>query len=230
MANLQAIDLFKSFGKGSAEVVALNNVSHVFKSGCFSIIRGPSGSGKSSLFGALGGLQAPTRGAVMLDKTNIWKLSETDRLLLRRQYFGFVFQAQGLFQALSSIEQIVFTLTSLGIRSEEAIKRAKNILEEVGLEKQINSLPSQMSGGQNQRVAIARMLAKEPQIILCDEPTSSLDSHNSRLISNLLLKYAKKYNSLVICMTHDDRMTEYGDQIIKIEDGLIKSIDGKISI
>lgn len=182
---------------------------------------GPSGSGKTSLLAALGGLQAPDEGSVIAFNENVWGSKSPSVRRYREKYCGYVFQSVGLFPALNALEQVAIPLKFLGHSNEVAKKTAINILEEVGLANKLGAKPHQMSGGENQRVAIARMLAKGPKLIFCDEPTSALDGENGAHIAKLLLDIASKKSAMILCVTHDERLMSYADRIIKIEDGSI---------
>ena len=189
--------------------------------GEFTLLMGPSGSGKSTLLAALGGLQPPTSGAVRFKDQSIWDLPSTKLDRFRRENCGFVFQSGGLFDSLTALQQIAIPLTYFGYSKPEAIDKARHALAEVDLADRQESLPEELSGGQNQRVAIARMLAKDPYLIFCDEPTSALDSHNGAVVAQLLRRAARKRNAMVLCVTHDDRLRPFADRILQIEDGRI---------
>lgn len=227
-AELEACKVSKFFGAADNRVVALNNVSLRLKKGQFALLMGPSGSGKSSLLAALGGLQAPSAGIVRFQGREVWSENDSEVTKYRRQHCGFVFQSGGLFPALSAVKQIAFPLIYLGIPKSEAYRRAKTALTELGLHDRPNSRPSEMSGGQNQRVAIARMLAKQPSLIFCDEPTSALDSENGETVARMLKLAAHTHNAVVLCVTHDDRLRPFADRVLEIKDGEITK-DSEVS-
>ena len=222
-APIKASALNKTFGLGKAQVIALNNVSVTFSAGEMTLVKGPSGSGKSSLLAALGGLQKPDTGAVNIADISVWELSQRGIDQFRRQYCGFVFQSMGLFSSLTALQQIVLPLQYMGIDAKTCEERAEAMLDEVGLLSKRDARPAQMSGGENQRVAIARMLAKHPNLIFADEPTSALDSANGQMVADLLHRSAKSHNAVVVCVTHDDRLLGHADRVIEMEDGKLKS-------
>jgi len=213
--------LSKHFGEKQRRVTAVSDVSFDLYLGEVTMLVGPSGSGKTSLLAALGGLQAPDEGEVLAFEENIWAKGDRSARYFRERYCGFVFQSVGLFPALTAIEQVAIPLTYLGHSSRAAKKQAQEMLIQVGLKDRLTSRPHQLSGGENQRVAIARMLAKRPKLIFCDEPTSALDGENGANVSKLLVNIAKKNNTMIFCVTHDDRLMKYADRIIKIQDGMI---------
>lgn len=211
------------FGRGAQKVVALNNVDLSLSPGEFTLLMGPSGSGKSSLVSNISGLQKPTSGQVTALGEKIWDLSPSRLNKFRRLNCGFVFQSGGLFLALTALEQIILPLTYMGTGKREARKRAEQALDEVGLLQRSFSRPLEMSGGENQRIAIARMLSKAPRLIFCDEPTSALDRSNGERVAKLLRKSARVHNAMVLCVTHDSRLQGYADRLIGIEDGILNS-------
>ncbi len=207
-------------------MTAFKNISLTLNSGELVLLRGPSGSGKTSLLASLGGLLLPDSGVVEAFNTPIWQLSDAKRGYFRARYCGFVFQSVGLFPALSALEQIAVPMLLMGKSRAEASRRARACLEMVGLAGRASSKPNEMSGGQNQRVAIARMIAKKPKIILCDEPTSALDGENGQMVGSILKKITKECNAVTICVTHDDRLLPIADRVIDIQDGEIVSDEG----
>lgn len=224
---LSARDLKRHFGSGAKIVRALDGVSIDLRRGELTLLKGPSGSGKSSLLAALSGLTRPDDGKVTALGEQLWRLPKWKRTRFRRKNCGFVFQAVGLFPALTAEQQIMLILEYTGVSKSEARARARAILDQVGLAGRYKSKPGTMSGGENQRVAIARMLAKRPSLIFCDEPTSALDKSNGKLVASLLQQTARSSNSMVFCVTHDDRLTPYADRIVEIEDGKLVSDTAK---
>ena len=220
-ALIQANKVRMEFGEAEQRIIALNDVSVSLFAGALTILRGPSGSGKSSLLSALGGLQKPSGGVIKAMGEDIWSLPETKLTAFRRRHCGYVFQSVGLFPALCALDQLVVPLRYLGFDVQSATYQAEQALAEVGLAERAHSLPSEMSGGQNQRVAIARMLSKDPAMIFCDEPTSALDTRNGARVAELLRNAAKARNAMVFCVTHDDRLSPFADRILDIEDGRI---------
>ncbi len=216
----------KFFGQAQSRVIALDDVSLRLYRGELALLMGPSGSGKSSLIAALGGLQAPDTGSVMFEDKDLWDTGSIRLNTFRRKHCGFVFQSGGLFPALSALKQVAKPLQYLGFEKTEAYRKATGVLTEVGLGDRLQSLPSEMSGGQNQRVAIARMLAKDPGLIFCDEPTSALDGESGAVVAKLLQRAAHERNAMILCVTHDDRLRPFADRILEIRDGRITS-DGR---
>lgn len=218
-----AKNVVKQFGQGDALITAMDHLNLTLNSGEMTLVKGPSGSGKSTLISSLGGLQRPDSGEVVVMGQNIWSLKESEIDKFRAQHCGFVFQSMGLFASLTAHQQIVLPLQYMGMKQKQAGEIADHLLDEVGLSHRRNNRPVQMSGGENQRVAIARMLAKEPKIIFADEPTSALDSKNGQIVADLLHRSAKNHDAMVLCVTHDDRLTGHADRILTIEDGKISS-------
>jgi putative ABC transport system ATP-binding protein len=182
---------------------------------------GPSGSGKTTLLTVLAGLLTPTAGSVHLLGENFTQLSQRQQAQFRLNHLGFVFQDFNLFPALSAIENIEVALNLKGIRGRQARQQAQELLDQVGLADYAQKRPPTLSGGQQQRVAIARALAGEPQLILADEPTASLDSQSGRSVMELLRKLAKDHRCTVLMVTHDPRILDLADQITYLEDGEI---------
>lgn len=213
----------KVFGQKRQRVVALDHIDLKLWRGELTLLMGPSGSGKSSIIASLGGLQKPDGGTVMAFDQNLWANSNVQLNRFRRQHCGFVFQAVGLFPALTAIDQIILPLSYLGFDSKTAKRAAEKALDDVGLSNRQFSRPDEMSGGENQRVALARMLAKSPALIFCDEPTSALDGKNGANVAGLLRQAASDYNAMILCVTHDERLRPFADRILEIEDGRIIS-------
>ena len=221
---IEAKGLVKRFKSGKAFVEVLKNVDFDARHGDLTMVMGPSGSGKSTLIAALSGLLRPEEGRVdALDVDDLWKLSlgKIDRF--RLDHCGFIFQGFNLFPALTALQQVEVVLKFQGLTPGQAKKRAIQALEEVGLGPRLHQRPSALSGGEKQRVAIARALAKDPQILFADEPTSALDGENGQIVIRLLRRAADEYGAAVICVTHDPRLEEWADRVIKIEDGVIIS-------
>lgn len=187
------------------------------------LVVGPSGSGKSTLLSMMSGLLRPDSGHVSALGTDLWSLAEKEIDLFRLQHCGFVFQGFNLFGSLTALENVILPLQYLGIRGAEAEKRALRALAEVGLETRSHLRPIELSGGEKQRVAVARALVKRPQLLFADEPTSSLDKTNGKIVTDLLEHIATEYGATVLVVTHDSRLMAYADRIITLEDGVICS-------
>ena len=219
MKILEIQNLSKTYGKGDVMVRALNNVSFSVEKGEFVAIVGPSGSGKSTLLHILGGVDTPTSGTVIIDKTDISSLDETALAIFRRRQIGLIYQFYNLIPILTVEENLTLPLLLDGRKPDKA--RLNDIITKLGLTNRIDHLPNQLSGGQQQRVAIGRALIINPALLLADEPTGNLDSENSREIIALLRKFNKEFNQTVIMITHDEKIALSADRIIAIEDGKI---------
>ena len=180
---------------------------------------GKSGSGKTSLIMLMGGLEKPSSGEIVFDQQSISSLSEDQLADIRKQKIGIVFQSFYLIPNYTALENVSLILEING--AENAKQQAEELLVQFGLKDRLNHFPTQLSGGEQQRVAIARSMAVKPKMILADEPTGNLDSENSDMISNLLFQYADKNQSSLVLVTHDLKFAEKCDRIIKIEDGMI---------
>lgn len=219
--DVKCLGLSKIYGAGAQMVEAVKDVDLELHQGSFTLLRGVSGSGKSSLLAMLSGLLVPSKGEVIALETDMWRLSTRRRKTFMRENCGFVFQSVGLFPSLTAQEQVMTLLLYIGYSKKEARRRALESLRQVGLAQRVNHKPNEMSGGENQRVAIARMLAKSPRLIFCDEPTSALDSYNADLVAELLKSATKEESAMVLCVTHDDRLLKYADRTVNISDGKI---------
>lgn len=219
MKILEVKNLCKTYGKGDTMVKALDNVSFSVEKGEFIAIVGPSGSGKSTLLHILGGVDVPTSGNVIIDKTDISQLNETALAIFRRRQIGLVYQFYNLIPILTVEENLTLPLLLDGKKPDEKI--VGNLVNQLGLEQRLQHLPNQLSGGQQQRVSIGRALINNPALLLADEPTGNLDSENSREIISLLRRFNKQSNQTVIIITHDERIALSADRVIAIEDGKI---------
>lgn len=219
MKILEVKNLCKTYGKGDTMVKALDNVSFSVEKGEFIAIVGPSGSGKSTLLHILGGVDVPTSGNVIIDKTDISQLNETALAIFRRRQIGLVYQFYNLIPILTVEENLTLPLLLDGKKPDTKI--VGNLVNQLGLEQRLQHLPNQLSGGQQQRVSIGRALINNPALLLADEPTGNLDSENSREIISLLRRFNKQSNQTVIIITHDERIALSADRVIAIEDGKI---------
>lgn len=212
-------NLTKTYGSGDGEVSALRGVNLSVSHGQSVAVIGSSGSGKSTLLHLLGGIDRPTAGKVFLEGRDVYAQSDERLSLFRRRRVGFVFQAYNLMPHLSVYENIVLPLGLDGRRADA--QRVGDLIELLGLADKRTSLPNQLSGGQQQRVAIARALVTQPAIVLADEPTGNLDSRTGSEVLNLLRASAVKLNQTLIIITHDDKVAQFCDRIVRIEDGVI---------
>jgi len=207
---------------GEIEVPALRGVNLKIKKGEFLAILGPSGSGKSTLLNAVGALDVPTHGRILLDNQDIERFSESHLAQIRGKKIGFIFQAFNLIPSLTALENVELPMTFQNVSNNKREKRAKELLTLVGLQDRMHHLPSQLSGGQQQRVAIARALSNDPEVILADEPTGNLDSKTGEDVLNFLKKLNKKEKKTIIMITHDTKSAKHADRIVYLTDGVIK--------
>jgi len=206
---------------GEVEVNALRGVSLAINQGDFVAITGASGSGKSTMMNLVGCLDLPTRGSIFLDGKGIAEMSESDLAQIRGKKIGFIFQQFHLIPTLSALENVMLPLEFQDISTDVAIKKAAEILHKVGLGDRIEHLPSQLSGGEQQRVAIARSLANNPDVVLADEPTGNLDSIAGANVLDLLENLWKKEGKTIIMVTHDLKLASHAKKIVQLKDGQI---------
>jgi putative ABC transport system ATP-binding protein len=223
---LSAHGLVKRFKTGRTFVEVLKGVDFHARHGDVTMVMGPSGSGKSTLIAALSGLLKPDQGTVNAMGEDLWsrKRGKIDRF--RLQHCGFIFQGFNLFPALTALQQVTTVLKYQGLSRGEARRIAVEALDEVGLKPRMNQRPSELSGGEKQRIAIARAIAKRPTLLFADEPTSALDGENGQVVIRLLRRAATEHKAAVICVTHDPRLESFADRIIHIEDGRIHAPGG----
>jgi putative ABC transport system ATP-binding protein len=219
-------DVTKIYGEGPAQVPALHGVNLEVRRGEVVLLMGPSGSGKTTLLSIMGCILGATSGSVKISGREITQLSEKELPQIRLQHIGFVFQGFNLFPTLTVGENVELSLDLKGVRGEKARKEARRLLEQVGLAGKYDTFPSDISGGQKQRVAIARALAGSPELILADEPTAALDSQTGRNVMLMMRELAHKNERAVVVVTHDSRVLEFGDRIVRMEDGRIIDREG----
>ena len=221
MAIIELKNVQKVYGTGAAQVVALKNINFKANLGEVVLIMGPSGAGKSTFLTIAGSLQKPTAGEVIVDGQNIARISAKASDHLRLTQLGFVLQAYNLVPFLKIREQfeLVNKVKKRGNISQEKLQE---LLKQLGINSLLDKYPSELSGGQQQRAAIARALYANPQILLADEPTASLDSENVAEVGQLFKNLAKNYNKAVLLVTHDPRLKQYADHIYEMMDGKIK--------
>jgi len=210
----------KIYGDGDHELKALDDVDLTLEQGKFIVILGPSGAGKSTLLNLLGGLDVPTSGKIIVDGKDIATLNNDELANYRASKVGFIFQFYNLIPTLTVLENV-----SLINEIAPNVIDAKKVLNDVGLGDHLNNFPSELSGGEQQRVSIARALAKNPQIILCDEPTGALDSKTGVMILKLLLDSAKNSGKTVVVVTHNQNIARIADVVIRVKNGKIKSYE-----
>ena len=214
-------NVWKIYGEGEARVDALRGLNLDVKQGEFVAVLGPSGSGKSTAMNMLGVLDVPSKGRMLLDGKDVSYFNENELATIRGQKIGFVFQSFNLISTLSALENVALPLLFQRVPRKEALARATQLLEHVGLGKRIGHRPSQLSGGEQQRVAIARALVNNPPIILADEPTGNLDSKNSAAIMSLLRDLHKE-GKTIIYITHEQSLARFADRVVHIADGRIE--------
>ena len=225
MSLISVKDIRKVYRVDKERVIALNRINLDIEAGEICCILGTSGSGKSTLLNIMAGLEKPTRGAVIIDGVDMVKLSEKQLALFRQKNIGFIFQSYNLIGTMDAVENVALPLSFRGMPRAARIKRAKQYLKLVGLEKFMTHMPNQMSGGQQQRVGIARALAMNPQIIFADEPTGNLDSKTTMEVLKLMQKVVREQKQTLVMVTHDNNLATYADRIFKIIDGKIVSIE-----
>ena len=220
MAIIELKNVSRVYTSGDHELKALDNVSMTLEEGKFVVILGPSGAGKSTLLNLLGGLDSPTSGKIIVDGKDISTLSNDELAEYRAEKVGFVFQFYNLVPTLT-VHENVKLVNEIAPDSLSATK----MLEEVGLSDHLKNFPAELSGGEQQRVSIARALAKNPKILLCDEPTGALDSETGVCVLKLLLKMARDYRKTIIIVTHNQNIAKMADVIIRVRNGKIKSYE-----
>jgi lipoprotein-releasing system ATP-binding protein len=221
--SLQAVDLGKDFREGSGEALrVLTGINFTLNAGETAAIIGASGSGKSTMLNLLGGLDKPTTGHVLLNKKNIFTISEKSRCHARNQHLGFIYQFHHLLPEFTAMENVAMPQLINGIDKEEAREKSIHLLNEVGLSERLEHKPGELSGGERQRAAIARALINNPDCILADEPTGNLDRKNAELALELILQLNREYKTALIMVTHDMHIAERLDNIYVLEDGILQ--------
>jgi putative ABC transport system ATP-binding protein len=222
-AVLEVRGLRKRFGDGPAAVEAVRGVDLSLAGGEIVLIMGPSGSGKTTLMSMLGALLRPSEGEIRLVGASLGELTERDLPALRASRIGFIFQDFNLMPSLSARENVEVALNVAGVRGAAARERATALLDDLGLGERLDFLPDKLSGGEKQRVAIARALANDPDLVLADEPTANLDSSIGRQVMRRLRGIAKRRHQSILIVSHDDRIREFADRVLWLEDGEFKS-------
>jgi putative ABC transport system ATP-binding protein len=225
-AMVAADDVRRTFGGGHTAVHALRGVSFTIEHGQLVALRGRSGSGKTTLLNIIGGLDDPTSGRVWVDGREVNRMSERERLALRRDRIAFIFQSFGLVPMLSAAENVGIPLRIAGLRPAERRERVAAMLTLTGVATHAAHRPDELSGGQQQRVAIARALAGRPGLLIADEPTSQLDLETGRQIMELLLHVVRTEGITALVATHDEALIDLADNVLVLEDGIIAGVGG----
>jgi len=211
----------KTYSSGDVKFEALSKLDLRIERGEFLAIQGPSGAGKSTAMNIIGSLETPSKGKVLFDGDDVSVFDESKLAQLRGKKIGYIFQNFNLIPSLSSLENVALPFLFQKRSRAEGYKKAKKLLEEVGLKHRINQIVTKLSGGEKQRVAIARALLNNPEVIIADEPTGNLDSKTGKEIFSLLLKLNKKMRKTVIIITHDNNLAKKTERVVKIIDGRI---------
>ncbi len=219
--HLAVEDVSVFYGPETARTAAIDRVSLAFQKGTLTVVVGPSGSGKTTLLSVLGALLRPDRGKVFLDGADISGYSDKQLTDLRRGRIGFVFQAFRLFHSLSALENVLIAKDVRGARQEQDKEEATKVLCGLGLGGKLGLKPKELSGGEKQRVAIARALLGNPNVLLADEPTASLDSQSGRQICQIVRKLSDERQYTTVVVSHDARWAEFADRVVTLEDGRV---------
>ncbi len=221
MNMVECVDVKKTYRQGKVEVSALNGMSLSIEKGDFVALAGPSGSGKTTMLNIIGGLDLADSGSVMMDGNALDKMTQSELASLRLQKVGFVFQAYNLIPVLSALENVEFVMLLQGVPSAERRELAKAMLDDVGLAGKFDRRPAELSGGEQQRVAVARAIVSNPSIVLADEPTANLDSKNGTGLMEMMKQMNEKKKATFIFSTHDKMVMDYARRLVLIRDGLV---------
>ena len=214
-------NVWKKYKLGGTEMSVLKGINLDIIQGSFATIMGPSGSGKSTLMYLLGLLDIPSEGKIYMQGQDVSRFSDDKLAQLRGEKIGFIFQQFNLLQNLTALENVMLPMIFQGAPETQRKDKAMKLLESVNLGKRINHKPSEMSGGEQQRIAIARSLVNNPEILIADEPTGNLDSSTGKMVMEILTKLHREQNKTIVVVTHDPNIARYSHNIIHIQDGLI---------
>jgi len=221
---LQIKELNKTYQSGPLSVEVIKGIDLEIEKGEIVIIMGPSGVGKSTLLHLIGGLDKPTSGSIHIDGTNIFELENSNLAHFRNTSIGFVFQFHHLLPEFTAMENLMIPGMINNDQPEVLRSKAIDLLEKVDLSDRKDHKPSQLSGGEQQRVAVARALVNQPQLVLADEPTGNLDKRNSESLYNLILELNKSLNQTFVIVTHNEMMTRNANKVVELEDGKVKNL------
>lgn len=214
-------NIVKDFEVGNGKQRVLFDISTEIYAGELTMLVGPSGCGKTTLISIISGILSETSGEIIINNTSITKLSDNEKVDFRRKNIGFIFQQYNLLPSLTAAENASVALVADGVEFSAACKKSAEILKKIDMGDNLEKTPSQLSGGQQQRVAIARALVHEPKLIICDEPTAALDAATGHKVMEILKQIALEGDRAVIVVTHDNRIFDFADRIINMEDGKI---------
>ncbi len=220
---LKLKELSKTYRSGPQEVEVLKGIDLEVNYGEIVVIMGPSGVGKSTLLHLIGGLDKPSGGQAYFDDANIFELSNHELAEFRNKSIGFVFQFHHLLPEFTALENLLIPGMINKTEMQQLNSRVKDLLAEVGLSERLSHKPSELSGGEQQRVAVARALVNQPKLVLADEPTGNLDKNNSESLYKLILEFNQKLNQTFIIVTHNEMMAEHASRVIELDDGRIKN-------
>jgi putative ABC transport system ATP-binding protein len=229
-ALLDVVHLRKEFPSGHTIVRAVDDVSFTTDRGQITLIMGPSGSGKTTLLTMIGTLLRPTSGQVFIDGCEITNLDRRALPEIRRRSIGFIFQTFNLIESLSAQENVELAMNVNGVSGVEAADRARALLTAGGLAKRMDARTRDLSGGEKQRVSIARALANHPPLLLADEPTANLDTQNGREVMELLADLARQHNTAVVAVSHDTRLASFADKVLWLEDGRFRNQPADVAV
>ena len=225
LALVKVTNLRKVYKTGELEYEALKGMDFEVEAGDMFMILGPSGSGKTTLLNCLSGIDDPTAGSILINNVDIAKLSDDEKTKFRAENMGFVFQAYNLIDVLTAKENVALPLLARGIPEKEANEKAIEVLRAHGLEHVVNKFPSQISGGERQRVAVSRALAGNPKIIWADEPTGALDTKTSFMVMDFMKELNERNHQTFVIVTHDEKIVKYASAILRIDSGQIVSFE-----
>ena len=214
-------DVWKNYWLGDEDLSILKGINLEIMPASFTTIMGPSGSGKSTLMHLLGLLDTPSSGGIFFEDQNVSNFSEDELAQIRGKRIGFIFQQFNLLQNLTALENVMLPMIFQGVSENERAQKARTLLESVNLTHRINHKPKEMSGGEQQRIAIARSLVNNPQILIADEPTGNLDSSTGKIVMDILTRLHKEQKKTIIIVTHDPGIAHYSQDVIHIMDGKI---------